>query len=111
MDCLQTVILFVLLLILLSRDDKPSTPQQYVERYEPRTEYLSNYFVDNFYNYSSSNLDKNSNYNTLISNTEASTSGIDLDKIKLDELDPYQYSKLVQIMKGGGQVQLQKNML
>lgn len=111
MDCLQTVILLILLLILLSRDDKPSAPQQYVERYEPRTEYLSNYFVDNFYNYSSSNLDKNSNYNMLISNTEAATSGIDLDKVKLDELDPYQYSKLVQIMKGGGQVQLQKNML
>ncbi len=103
MNLITFLILVVIFYILFF---KKST-----EAFEPRTQYLSDYFVDNLYNYSNSTIDRNSNYTTFISGTEGSTSGIDLDKVKLEDLDAYQYGKLVAMLKGGGQVQLTKNML
>lgn len=79
-----------------------------VEPFQTERNYLSDYFLDNYYRYSNSSLDTQSNYATIIPNTQATTSQIDLNTIDLTKLNDMEYANLVALLKGAGQVQLEK---
>jgi len=102
MNWIHFIIVALILYILLK--DKKKEP------FQQEKSYLSDYFLDNLYKYSSSTLndDQRNPYQTIIPNTEATTSEIDLSKIDLTKLNDLQYAQLVSVLKGAGQVQLEK---
>ena len=99
------IIIIALVIYMLTQKDKK-------EAFRQERPYLSDYFLDNLYKYSSSTLndDQRNPYQTIIPNTEGSNSQIDLDKIDLTKLNDLEYAQLVALLKGGGQVQLEKNL-